>query len=260
MAHDNDNDGVGYGRPPKQHQFKKGQSGNPRGRPKKSGRKPKPGEIDIAAILNGDRTVRTAQGEQRMSGFEILCRAEVMRALRDGDVRAAIRFIKLCETHDVIWTPPQRKTHGVIWYPPGATKEEVERQFWEEKPKRKLKGNKADRAAILEAVAYERHKVAAGKKRYALELVIELVVDKAFAGSHSAARMYEQLSARYDVPAAAGQGAFLLTPGMATTPEQIAAFNKMADEQQRQFREVQEDYEKPQDAAPVERKGPSNRS
>jgi hypothetical protein len=255
--HDNDNDGVGFGRPPKQHQFKKGQSGNPRGRPKKSGRRPKPGEIDIAGILNGDRTVRTAQGEKRMSGFEILCRAEVMYALK-GDVRAAIRFIKRCETHDVISTPPRRKTHGVIIYPPGATKEEVERQFWEEKPKRrKLTGNKADQAAVLEAVANERHKVAAGKKRYAIELVLELIVDKAFGGNANAARMYEQLSARYGSPAVAERGGFLITPGMATD---IEAFNKMADEQQRQFREAQDDDGKPKDAAPVGGKGPSNRS
>lgn len=257
MTHNNENGGVGYGRPPEQHQFKKGQSGNPRGRPKKSGRKPKPGEIDIAGILNGDRTVRTAQGEQRMSGFEILCRAEVMYALK-GDVRAAIRFIKRCEAHDVVWTPPRRKTHGTIYYPAGATKEEIERQFWEEKPKkRRLKGNKADQAAIVEAVAYERHKVASGKKQYALELVLELVVDKAFAGNASAARMYEQLSARYGAPAALEGGSFLIVPGMATDAEE---FNRMAYEQQRQFREAQDDEEKPQDVPPVERKGPSSRS
>lgn len=253
MTPEKSNEGVGYGRPPKQHQFKKGQSGNPRGRPKKSGRKPKPGEIDIAGILNGDRTIRTAQGEQRMSGFEILCRAEVMYALK-GDVRAAIRFFKRCEAHGVVWTPPRSKTHGVIWYPPGATKEEVERQFWEERPRRKLKGHKADQAAVLEAVAYERHKVAPGKKRYALELVLELIVAKAFGNNASAARLYEQLSARYGAPAAAERGGFLVTPGMATDTE---AFNRMADEQQRQFREALDDDGK---ASPIERKGPSNRS
>lgn len=31
-----DDDAVGYGKPPKQHRFKPGQSGNPKGRPKQS--------------------------------------------------------------------------------------------------------------------------------------------------------------------------------------------------------------------------------
>jgi hypothetical protein len=34
MSKKNKNNEVGYGRPPKRHRFKKGQSGNPRGRPK----------------------------------------------------------------------------------------------------------------------------------------------------------------------------------------------------------------------------------
>ena len=34
MSNDNDDYEVGYGRPPKSGQFKKGQSGNPKGRPR----------------------------------------------------------------------------------------------------------------------------------------------------------------------------------------------------------------------------------
>ena len=49
MADDNGKDvGVGYGRPPQATQFKKGQSGNPRGRP----RKPR-GQATIAARVLG---------------------------------------------------------------------------------------------------------------------------------------------------------------------------------------------------------------
>jgi hypothetical protein len=34
MSDDRVDEAVGYGRPPKQHRFKKGQSGNPKGRPR----------------------------------------------------------------------------------------------------------------------------------------------------------------------------------------------------------------------------------
>jgi hypothetical protein len=99
MTPEKSNEGVGYGRPPKQHQFKKGQSGNPRGRPKKSGRKPKPGEIDIAAVLNAEFTL--PDGERKMSAYEVVCRGLATRAVNERNLRAAIQFVKRCEVYKV---------------------------------------------------------------------------------------------------------------------------------------------------------------
>lgn len=253
MQHDNDNEGVGYGRPPKQHQFKKGQSGNPHGRPKESGRKPKPGEIDIAGMLNAEFTL--PDGERKMSAYEIVCRGLATRAVNERNLRAAIQFVKCC--YEVIRTPPRRRTHGVLTIPPGATKEDIERQLYEEEtPRPKRTGKKADRVAILEAVAYER--VGEGKnRRTTFELVVGVIQRHAFAGNVTAVRMLDELHDRYDQPADSSIGGFLVVPGVVTDME---AFAKEAEEQQRKFREVQDDEEKPQDPAPVERKGRSNRS
>jgi Family of unknown function (DUF5681) len=60
MAHDPESDGQGFGHPPKRTQFKKGTSGNPRGRPKKVSNF----KADLAAELQ-EKLVLTENGKER---------------------------------------------------------------------------------------------------------------------------------------------------------------------------------------------------
>lgn len=74
---------IGYGRPPKHTQFKKGQSGNPKGRKKAS-----KGLMTIVreAMLQ-KVSVRTAQGEKRMTRAEATF-AKMLEKSFAGDARA----------------------------------------------------------------------------------------------------------------------------------------------------------------------------
>lgn len=63
-AHDEDDDRVGYRRPPRHTQFKKGQSGNPRGRPVKRPSADTPGEIGRVIREVSRMAVRGPQGEE----------------------------------------------------------------------------------------------------------------------------------------------------------------------------------------------------
>jgi hypothetical protein len=60
MGHDSENDEGGYGRPPKHSQFKKGRSGNPRGRPKGA----TSFKADLAAELQ-EKLALTENGKER---------------------------------------------------------------------------------------------------------------------------------------------------------------------------------------------------
>jgi hypothetical protein len=81
---------IGYGNPPKRTQFKKGQSGNPRGRPK--GRRNL--ATDLAAELGEHVTVREDGHPRRVSKQRALIKSLMAKAL-GGDVRASTAFLAL---------------------------------------------------------------------------------------------------------------------------------------------------------------------
>jgi hypothetical protein len=101
-------DEVGYGRPPKEHQFKKSPG-------KTSDRPParkKRGTMDIAAVLDQPLTVKQGGTTRKMSAFEAGLRGLVKKALNDRDLRAMLEFLRLCQKHGIIEAPPAALAGG----------------------------------------------------------------------------------------------------------------------------------------------------
>jgi Family of unknown function (DUF5681) len=81
---------VGYGKPPKSGQFRRGKSGNPKGRPRGSLKL----ATDLAAELNEQITVREDGKPRRVSKQRALIKSLMAKALQ-GDVRANAAVLAL---------------------------------------------------------------------------------------------------------------------------------------------------------------------
>ena len=81
---------VGYGKPPKSGQFKRGKSGNPKGRPRGSLKL----ATDLAAELNEQITVREDGKPRRVSKQRALIKSLMAKALQ-GDIRANSAVLSL---------------------------------------------------------------------------------------------------------------------------------------------------------------------
>ena len=124
---------VGYGRPPLETRFKKGQSGNPQGRPRRSNTL-----RAIAARVLGEiqrLPNRSKGGRVLYSTLEVIIMALKQRAA-SGDPRAAALFTKISEDHGRQNPPPRGAGYLVI--PERLTEAE-----WEAKhmPKEPLPGD-----------------------------------------------------------------------------------------------------------------------
>ena len=82
-------DEVGYGKPPRAHQFKAGQSGNPNGRPKGS----KNESTILKEVMNEKLSLRRANGRTRkIPVLEGIHRKQVELALK-GDEKSAVLLL-----------------------------------------------------------------------------------------------------------------------------------------------------------------------
>ena len=106
---------VGYGKPPKHSRFKKGQSGNPRGRPK---RHQTPHAL-LQEALSAPITIREGEQMRTINQRTALFKALVAKAIK-GDMRAASLVLKLMDDPKAAAHEEPRITKIVrqIVYPP----------------------------------------------------------------------------------------------------------------------------------------------
>lgn len=97
---------VGFKKPPKATQFKKGQSGNPSGRPKKAALKLDPGTL-LAEIDNEEIVMKIDGKRKRMTRIEIHFRQLSTKAIK-GDLAAASLLVNMASEYFVPEEPGNR--------------------------------------------------------------------------------------------------------------------------------------------------------
>jgi hypothetical protein len=108
QSNDKQNSAVGYGRPPVNRQFKPGQSGNPRGRPKGS----KNFATMFAEALNEKMKVQTKNGRTRtLSKQELMVKVQVNKAAA-GDTKAFAMVVQFMEKFEVF--KRQTRDHSAL--------------------------------------------------------------------------------------------------------------------------------------------------
>ena len=107
----NDDEAVGYGRPPKASQFKKGQSGNPGGRPPKT-----PGQrVHCGPGARRDAApFRAAEGRPRSLHDARGHRHDAQATHRSGHAAASALYMKFVERHGTQQAPDQPIGYIVI--------------------------------------------------------------------------------------------------------------------------------------------------
>ena len=121
---------VGYGKPPKEHQFKSKQHSDGDGTSKKrKGRKhaaDKPKKVDLAPLLFDPVPVTKHGQVHKMDAFEVMLRKQIEQAVKHRSAAAIKTILDGAVEYDLLETPPPIRSGGVIRVPMN-THEEFEK-------------------------------------------------------------------------------------------------------------------------------------
>lgn len=166
---------VGYKKPPEEHQFKKGQSGNLNGRPKKYASGLSVLEAPIAIQVKGKR--------REVSAFEAAVRKTAQSAI-EGRLPAIKRFFKHCDEAKLL-IDNRRGRRGGVWQMPIDIADYPDREFTgEELEEIKQVNRKAkeanergepitEQAQIIKRVALERHFVESERRKLTILEIVQ---------------------------------------------------------------------------------------
>ena len=208
---------VGYGKPPKKHRFKPGQSGNPKGRPKvfKS----------PVSVLEEPIAMRVDGKTREVSSFEAAFRKTVQKAL-EGRLTAIKRFFKACDEATLLTNETMQPVSGV-WYPPLDPADFPGREFSDaeiaefdklnKQREKDLFGRKQplnEHDTIVHRVALERHAVPGQRNKMAvIELVQMRLRQRAFKdGDEASLAYFTKLVSETTVDTGPANVGFLVVP------------------------------------------------
>lgn len=209
-----DNYEVGYRKPPKEHQFKKGKSGNPKGRPKKYLSGLSVLEAPVAMKVNGKR--------REVSAFEAAVRKTAQSAI-EGRLPAIKRFFKHCDEAKLL-IDRSRECRGGVWQIPIDIADYPDREFTDEQLEEIRQINRkakeanergepiTERAHIIKRVALERHFVESQRRQLTILDIVQLKLrHRALVERHEPSHeFFEKLLARTTPDIETAQVGFLV--------------------------------------------------
>ena len=109
-------DKVGYGRPPRHTRFRKGQSGNPNGRPQGGAN----AKTIVSRAISEKVTIREGETERAVTKLEGMLQAHLIKAIK-GDTRSASLVINLvtrlgllAETENKSFSALSEEDHAIL--------------------------------------------------------------------------------------------------------------------------------------------------